>query len=138
MVPQPHRHFYADVIKRVWQSILMVDHLTSLVSAVIIPSEKAEDLKAGMIALSTPVRHPGPITIVTDCAPGFISLSKQDKDLKDLHITIILKDQLNKNFNAVVDRACQDIKAELRKLSPEGRRISSSILARATVAANPY
>ena len=48
----------------------------------------------------------------------------------------MLKDQLNKNFNAVVDRACQDIEREIRKLAPEGRKISESILARATIAVN--
>ena len=82
-----------------------------MVSTVLIKSEKLKDLKEGLIKLMTPIQHPRPITIVTDWAPGFISASKNDRQLKDLHITILLKDQLNKNFNAVVDRACQDIEA---------------------------
>ena len=89
-----------------------------------------------MVQLTTAIRHPGPVTIVTDCAPGFISLTKSDKDLRDLHITIKLKDQLNKNYNAVVDRACQDIEAEIRRLAPEGGKITASTLARAVISAN--
>ena len=50
-------------------------------TATLIPSEKAQDLKLGIINLTTSVRHPGPITIVTDSAPGFLSLAKSDKDL---------------------------------------------------------
>ena len=36
---------------------------------------------AGIITLTTAVRHPGPISVVTDWAPGFVSISKSDKDL---------------------------------------------------------
>ena len=81
-VPFPHRYFHADVIKRENQYILLViDHFTSLVTAALISSEKAQDLKMGIISLTTSIRHPGPITIVTDSAPGFLSLAKSDKDL---------------------------------------------------------
>ena len=80
-----------------------------MVSSTILKSEKAVDLKSGIMNLTTPIRHLGPISVVTDYAPGFISLAKDNKDLKELHIQIVLKDQLNKNYNAVVDRACQDI-----------------------------
>ena len=102
----------------------------------IIPSEQTKDLKAGLIELTTAIRHPGPITIVTDCAPGFISMAKNDKDLRDLHISIALKDQFNKNYNAVMDRACQDLEAEIRKLASEGGKISLSTLAKATIWTN--
>ena len=74
--------------------------------------------------------------MVTDWAPGFISLAKDDKDLRDLHVKIILKDQLNINYNAVVDRACQELKSEIRKLAPEGRKLSPSTLAKATISVN--
>ena len=114
----------------------MIDHFTSMVSSAIMPSEKADDLNTGLINLTTSLRHPGPITIVTDWAPGFISTSNNDKDLKDLHISLVLKDNLNKNYNAVVDKACQDIEGELRKLSPEGNKINPTILAKATIATN--
>ena len=90
----------------------------------------------GLINLTTSIRHPGPITIVTDSAPGLLSLAKSDKDLRDLHITIVIKDHLNKNYNAVVDRACQDMEQEIRKLAPEGKKINPSLLAKATISVN--
>ena len=66
-IPQPHRHFHADKIKRAGQLILLViDHFTLLVAAKLVSSEKVEDLIEGVINLTTPIRHPGPITIVTD------------------------------------------------------------------------
>ena len=136
-VPHPHRYFHADVIKREGQYILLViDHFTTLVTAALIPSEKAQDLKLGLINLTTSVRHPGPITIFADSAPGLLSLAKSDKDLRDLHISIVIKDHLNKNYNAVVDRACQDMEQELRKLAPEGKKINPSLLAKATISVN--
>ena len=36
----------------------------------------------------------------------------------------------------MVDRACQDIEKEIRKLAPEGKKISESTLAKATIAVN--
>ena len=73
-VPQPHCYFHGDVIKREGQNILLIiDHFTSMVSSTILKSEKAADLKSGLINLTTYIRHPGPISIVTDWAPGFIS-----------------------------------------------------------------
>ena len=93
--------------------MIVMDHFTSMISTAIIPSEQTEDLKTGIINLTTSLRHPGPITVVTDWAPGFISAAKNDKQLQDLHISLILKDNLNINYNAVVDRACQDLESKL-------------------------
>ena len=74
--------------------------------------------------------------VTTDAAPGFVSLAKGDKGLKVLLITLKIKDQLNKNFNAVVDRVCQDVEKEIRKIAPEGGKISESSLAKATITVN--
>lgn len=116
--------------------MIVIDHFTSMICTAIIPSEQTEDLKTGIIILTTSLRHPGLITVVTDWAPGFISAAKNNKQLHDLHISLILKDNLNVNFNAVVDRACQDLDSELRKIAPEGNKINSANLAKATIATN--
>ena len=42
----------------------------------------------------------------------------------------------NKNSNAVVDRGCQELEEELRKLSPEGKPISQATLAQAQLQVN--
>ena len=65
-----------------------------------------------------------------------MSAAKNDKQLRDFYINLLLKDQLNKNFNVVMDRACQDIETEIRKLTPEGGRIDSATLAKATITTN--
>ena len=47
----------------------------------------------GIISLTTSTRHPGSIMIVTNSAPGFLSLAKSDKDLQDLYVSIMIKDK---------------------------------------------
>ena len=133
----PHRHFHADVIRRERQHILLVtDNFSTFSTAMLINSEKADDLKAALILLTSNIRHPGPIHISTDCAPRFASLTKGDKQLQDLNITMSTRDELNKNYNAVVDHACQELEGEIRKLLPEGGPISQSQLSAATLALN--
>ena len=76
----------------------------------LIPSEKAEDLKAGVILLTGNMQHPGPITISTDSAPGFTALSRvPDRQLTALSITLSTRDEFNRNYNAVVDHTCQEL-----------------------------
>ena len=62
--------------------------------------------------------------------------SKETKQLTDLQITIKLGDQLNKNSNAVVDKACQEIQLEIRKILPEGQNLDNTILAKAIISLN--
>ena len=59
-----------------------------------------------------------------------------DPGLAKLQISLITADEFNKNFNAVIDKACQEVEAELRKLCPEGGKISNHDLAQATLAMN--
>ena len=97
--------------------MLLVDHFSNLAQVCLVDSEKAEDLKQSLISLSTPVRHPGPITISTDNGTGFQSLQKSNNpDLAQLQITLSTADEFNKDYSTVVDRSCQEIKAELRKI----------------------
>ena len=80
---------------------------------------------------------PGPIDVTTDSAPGFASLLKsRDKQLSDLQITITTRDEFNNNYNAVVDKACQELEGELRKLAPEGGKITQSQLTAAVFSLN--
>merc|ERR1711873_24203 len=81
-------------------------------------------------------RHPGPITVSTDGASGFVSLEKGDKQLEELDITLVTKDEFNVNFNAVVDRQCQELEAELRKLAPESAAVTQAQLSKAVLQLN--
>ena len=137
-VTHPHRHFHADVIKRSRQKILLVkDHFSSLHTAMLIQSEQAQDLKDGLVHLTQGIRHPGWITMVVDNAKGFESLVKQkDEDLLKLKINLQLTDEFNKNANSVVDRGCQELEEELRKISPEAAAITPATLSQAVLAVN--
>ena len=114
--------FHVDVIKRAKQNILlMVDNFSSFQTAMIVESEKAVHLKEGMIRLLEGVRRPGWVTVRADNAKGFESIVKKDEEIEQLKIKLELTDPLNKNSNAVVDKGCQELEEELRKLLPEGR-----------------
>ena len=95
-VQHPHRYFHADVIKRSGQCILLVtDHFSNLSQATVVDSEKAVDLKEGLIKLTTPIQHPGVIEVSTDNATGFQSLSKNDNmHLQQLQIKLSLQTNL--------------------------------------------
>ena len=129
-VDKPHSHFHVDVIKRASQNILTVkDHFSSYQDAIIIASEKAEDLKQGVILLTSGLRHPNTIYVSPDNSPGFKTLIKnQDQELNKLKISFVKTDEFNKNANAVIDRGCQELEEEIKRLSPEGEKITLAIL----------
>ena len=137
-VKHPHRYFHADIIRRNGQFImLLVHHFLNLAQATVLDTEKARGLKNGFIDLSTPVRHPAPIEISTDNAIRFQSLEKNtDPDLQKLQISVSTTAKFNKNYNAVVDKACQEFKAKLRKIRPEGGKVTATDLAQAMLAMN--
>ena len=45
-------------------------------------------------------------------------LARGDKQLEDLQITVETRDEFNNNYNTVVDHACLELEAEIRKLNP--------------------
>ena len=127
-VDLPHRQFHIDIIRRYGQYVMIaVDHFSNFIHAKLVQSEKATDLRDGIIALTTPIRQPGPISITTDSAVGFQSLEKAgDTQLSQLQIELTTADEFNRNYNAVVDHACRELEAELHKLAPEGEKISQA------------
>ena len=77
------------MIKREQKSILITDNFLTFSSALIIKSETADNLRDGLILLISDMGHPGPISISTDYAPGFLSLSRGNgKQLQELQITV--------------------------------------------------
>ena len=58
--------FSAEVIRRSQQKILVVlEKLSSFISATILPSEKTNDLKDGLVQLASPLMTPGGCSIHT-------------------------------------------------------------------------
>ena len=129
-VKGPQTHFHADVVKRASQNILTIkDHFSSYQDAMLIQSEKAQDLKEGLIMLTSSIRRPSDIFISVDNSPGFKSLiNSTDKDLMKLKINLVKTDEINKNANAVIDKGCQELEEELKRLDPECVKINSATL----------
>ena len=138
LVEGPHTHFHADVIKRAQQNILTVrDHFSSFQEAIIIESESSGDLKEGLIMLTSGIRRPSDIFISVDNSPGFKSLLlHEDPDLTRLKIKIVKTDEINKNSNAVIDKGCQELEAEIKQLEPEGKKLTNSTLKQAVLNLN--
>ena len=134
----PGSNFVSDVLRRSKQFIFTTrDAFSDFVTTAIIQSEKAEDLKEGIIATTSSVRRNSNILVRVDSAPGFKSLKmRKDKDLEKLGITIELSDSKNKNGVAIVDRAIQELEKEITTLSPENKPLCSSDLAKATISLN--
>ena len=134
----PGEIFVSDVMRRSKQVILVTrDAFSDFVTASILESEKAEDLKRGLISTTTNVRKSSEILIRVDNAAGFLSLlNKQDADLDKLKIKLEISDKNNKNGLAIVDKAIQELEKEITNISPEGKPISASELARAAIVLN--
>ena len=134
----PGENFVSDVLKRANQLIFVTrDSFSDFVTTTIIKTEKSEDLKEGIIATTNYVRKNSTISVRVDNAPGFQSLKKtNDGDLQTLKISLELSNPENKNGLAIVDKAIQELEKELVRISPEGKSISSTELAQATLALN--
>ena len=75
------------------------------------------------------MRHPNTIYVSPDNSPGFKTLIRnQDQELNKLKISFVKTDEFNKNANAVIDRGCQELEEEIKRLSPEGEKITLAIL----------
>ena len=136
--PSPCVNFVSDVMRRAKQFIFVTrDSFSDFIASSFIKSESAKDLKEGLIQTTSTVRRNSSISVRVDQAPGFVSLKKSnDKDLAKLNIVLDLSDPENKNGVAIVDKAIQELEKEIVKLSPEGKAITISELAQATLALN--
>ena len=128
----------ADVLKRAGQIILVnTDLFSAYTTTCFANSEKAEDLAKSIIQVSTPIRRAQNIIIRVDKAPGFISLaSKNNNLLQDIGIKLELTYDENKNSNCHIDKIINELETELRKISPDGVRVSPGELAHATMSLN--
>ena len=129
-VQGPATHFHAYIIKRAKQNILTIkDHFSSFQDTLIVQSKKAVDLKEGIIILTAAMRRPSTISVSVDNTPGFkLLLNRVDSDLAKLQIEIVKTDEINKNSNVVIDKGCQELEEELKRLEPEGKELSLATL----------
>ena len=135
---QPGTHMNVDIIKRAGQLIMVnVDLFSKFVTTTLVTSEKKEDLVDGIIRLITPLRRSNNTIVRTDAAPALKSLAKTPHpDLNIIGINMIIGEDFNKNKNCHVDKSIQELENELRKIDPNGKKISPTQLAQATMRVN--
>ena len=121
--------FSADVIRREGQKILvLIDIFSSFMIGQFVPNELHSTLQQMLIQLSANYKHSDGCKIKVDSAPGFLAL-RNDKLLGSIGIRLDFGRVKNKNKNAPVDKAVQEVELEIKRLAPEGGSISAGTLA---------
>ena len=138
MPQHPGSHMNIDILQRSKQKIIVcADMFSSFTTAAFVTGETREILEQAIIQVVTPIRHSPTLTIRTDNAPAFKSLSTNSSSvLKENGINLQLGDDANKNSNAVVDKLIQELEMELKKISPDGQQIPTSKLGHALTILN--
>ena len=132
----PGTHFGCDVMKRAKQVVIVIrDQFSSYTLADIIENENSDTLEDAIIKLLTPVRSSSKVIVRTDQAPGFVKAQKS-KTLADLGIEIQTGASLNKNSNAVVDKAIQELEKEITAIQPGEKPIDLAILSKSLMSLN--
>ena len=133
----PGTHFGIDIMRRSKQKIMVArDQFSSYITAFFISDETKNTLRDAIILSIDPVRSKGPVTVRTDNAAAFKSLSKGDDSLNKLGITLELSDPSNKNGNACVDRAISEIIDEIKKIVPPEQALDQCSLSQAILQVN--
>ena len=129
----PGTHMNIDIMQRTGQSIFVnCDRFSNFVTACIAQSQTREEMVKCILNTVTPVRHGSKVQVRTDRAKAFSSLAGQpDPQLEENGITLILGDDANPNKNAAVDKMMQELEGEIRRLSPEGHKLSVGTLSQA-------
>lgn len=134
----PGSHMNLDVMRRASQLIAVnCDRFSNFITAALIDSESREDLIKAVITTVTPIRHSARVRLRTDRATAFKSLAdRPDQQLTDNGIDVELGDHGNKNSNCSVDKEIRMLEEELKKLVPEGTKITAGQLAMAVTTLN--
>ena len=134
----PGQAMNADILKRANQLILVnIDLFSSYTTACFADSEKADDLAEAIIQAVTPIRINKPLIVRVDKAPGLVKLASSSHSLlKEVGINLVIANDGNKNSNCCVDKAINELESELKKICPDGSKLSTADLAQATMCLN--
>jgi hypothetical protein len=131
--------YAADVVKRNGQKILILRECSSSYTlANFIDRETAEETSQALLQLCNLVRPSPlcPITIRVDPASAHKSLFTSSVSLKAQNIKLDLGRVHNVNHNPVAEKCIRELIREILILSPEGGKISSSLLSQAVANLN--
>ena len=130
--------FAADIAKRSKQLILVLrECVTSFTATTLLPDERHESLRDGLIRLCVPMRPlDGPTAVIrTDPAPGFKALA-EDELLERHRICLEIGRAKNLNKNSVAERAVQEVVNEILNEDPLAGPVTDVALAIATANLN--
>ena len=105
--------FACDIVRRENQKIIVLLDLFSLfMVGQFISDERQESLREALLQLSANYKHPDGCLVKVDDAPGFQSF-RNDKVLRSVGVTLGFGTVKNKNKNASVDKAIQELEKEI-------------------------
>ena len=124
--------YNADVMEDANQKILVIrENLTSFTDASLLKDQSKPTLKSALITLLSRMKV-GPVCSVrVDNQSSLASLCK-DKSLEPYGIFLVTGEPKNVNKNAVVDKAIRELREQIVRFNPNGRKISEETLAIAT------
>ena len=108
--------------------MILLDTFSSFMLSEFSSNEKHDNLRVAIIQLSDNYKHPDGCLIRLDNAPGVHALM-DDKMLKSIGIDLDFGRIKNKNSNTCVDKRFRDLENEIKRMVPEGGKISSGTLA---------
>ena len=134
----PGTHMNIDIMQRAGQSIVVnCDRFSNFVTACFAHSQTRAEMIQCILTTVTPVRHGSKVQVRTDRAKAFSSLANSpDPQLEENGITMVLGDDANPNKNAAVDKMMQELEGEIRRLSPDGNKLSAGTLSQAVTNLN--
>jgi hypothetical protein len=126
-------NFHADVLVEAKQKILISrENLSTYTGTMFVENQQKDTLKDGLLILLSRSRLGQ--QSVSCRVDGQSSLKSLAENQALLHhgISLEVGNSKNKNSNSVIDKACRELRDEIRKLNPTGGPISSRTLAIAT------
>ena len=131
LADRPGTNFYADVMRRATQKILVTrDTFSSFTNVMLIPDETGVQLRSALI-LTTSLLRMDCCTVQVDNAPGFVTL-RDDKLLLQKGIMLDYGRVKNVNKSCVVDKAVQELELEILKIDDSGSAVTAVQLQQAT------
>ena len=137
-ISHPGSHMNVDVMMRASQIVVVnCDRSSNFATAILAESQTRESMSAAILHLVTPIRHAAAVEVRTDWAASLQSLANRpDPQLTDNGIMVVLGEQGNKNSNCSVDKTIRELEEELKRLDPEGGKITPGMLSQAVTNLN--
>ena len=137
-ISHPGSHMGVDVMKRASQIVLVTcDRFSNFATATIARTETRDDMIQAILSTVTPIRHAAKVEVRTDRAPALQSLAnKPDPQLVDNGIVVVLGEHANPNSNCSVDKTIRELEEEIKKIHPDGGKLTPGTLSLAVTTLN--